>query len=93
MIDKTNSQSVHLTDLLELFATLYILENQDKDKALGKTVSFLHQLIWSFWAERAETVFGSLDLNADEEISKAEFVESCLKDRELRKALGNFYIL
>lgn len=35
LIDKNNSHSIQVTELLELFATLYILEGQDKDKALG----------------------------------------------------------
>ena len=63
LYDSDGSGAISLTEMVTLFACLYQTEGLDKRIAV----------------ERAEAVFGNLDVNGDGDISVEEFVKGCLQ--------------
>ena len=52
-----------MSEMVVLFGSLYQIEGIDKHIAV----------------DRAETLFGNLDINGDGDITEEEFINSCLK--------------
>ena len=73
MYDKDSSGSITIGEMVKVFATLY------KNEGLDETVA----------VERAETVFGNLDINNDGDITEEEFVKGCMDDEEMVKMLSD----
>ena len=67
MYDKDSSGSITIGEMVKVFATLY------KNEGLDETVA----------VERAESVFGNLDINNDGDITEEEFVKGCMEDEEM----------
>ena len=73
MYDKDGSNSIQLSEMVELFGTLYLNEGLEEDLA----------------TERAEKIFSLLDINNDGDITEDEFVKGCLQDEELVELLSD----
>ena len=73
MYDKDGSNSIQLSEMVELFGTLYLNEGLEEDLA----------------TERAEKIFSLLDINNDGDITEDEFVRGCLQDEELVELLSD----
>ena len=73
MYDKDSSGSITIGEMVKVFATLY------KNEGLDETVA----------VERAETVFGNLDINNDGDVTEEEFVKGCMEDEEMVKMLSD----
>lgn len=67
IFDINQSNSLELVELVKLFSTIFILEGVDKDKAVDKAVKS----------------FGYMDINRNGEVSKNEFIKTCLSDKAL----------
>jgi Ca2+-binding EF-hand superfamily protein len=63
MYDKDNSNTIQLSEMVELFGTLYLSEGLEKEAAV----------------ERAIKIFSALDINNDGDITEEEFVRGCLQ--------------
>ena len=63
--------SITVGEIIQVFAALYANEGLDQ----------------KFAVERAESVFGSLDLNHDGDVTEEEFVKVCMEDREMVQLL------
>ena len=55
---------ISLAEIIEIFSTIYILEDEETEKAL----------------EKATQVFWDIDREGNFEISKEEFIEMCRQD-------------
>ena len=73
MYDTDGSNSIQLSEMMELFGTLYISEGLDEELAV----------------ERAQKIFSFLDINNDGDITEDEFVRGCLQDEELVELLSD----
>lgn len=73
MYDKDGSNSIQLSEMMELFGTLYLNEGLEEELA----------------TERAEKIFSMLDVNNDGDITEDEFVRGCLQDEELVELLSD----
>ena len=73
MYDKDGSNSIQLSEMVELFGTLYLNEGLEEDLA----------------TERAEKIFSLLDINNDGDITEDEFVRGCLQDEDLVELLSD----
>ena len=71
MYDKDGSDSIQLGEMVEMFSMLYLCEGLDESLAV----------------ERAEQVFNLLDANNDGDVTEEEFVNGCMDDDDLVKAL------
>ena len=69
--DTDNSGSITIGEIIQVFSALYENEGLDQKYAV----------------ERAETIFGNLDVNHDGDVSEDEFVKVCLEDKEMVKLL------
>ena len=69
--DTDSSGSITVGEIIQVFAALYHNEGLDQ----------------KFAVERAESVFGSLDVNHDGDVTEEEFVKVCMEDREMVKLL------
>ena len=67
------SGSIQLSEMMEVFGTLYLNEGVDEELA----------------TERALKIFGFLDINNDGDVSQEEFIRGCLQDEELVDALSD----
>jgi len=67
MYDKDGSGSIELKEMIEIIGTLYEMEGVSKEAA----------------SERAEKIFGVLDVNSDGELNEDEFIRGCLDDDDL----------
>ena len=65
--DTDNSGSITVGEIIQVFSALYANEGLDQKYAV----------------ERAETIFGNLDVNHDGDVSEDEFVKVCLEDKEM----------
>ena len=70
---KDGSKSIQLSEMMEVFGTLYLNEGVTEELAI----------------DRAQKIFSFLDVNNDGDISEEEFVRGCLQDEELVRALVN----
>ena len=68
LYDSDRSGSISMSEMVVLFGSLYQLEGIDKHIAV----------------DRAETLFGNLDINGDGDITEEEFVNGCLKVTKLK---------
>ena len=66
---------ISATEIVELFSTFYIIEDEDIERAQEKAV----------W------VFADIDKDGDLEISMDEFIEMCKEDDEIIKTLEEVY--
>ena len=73
MYDKDSSGSITIGEMIQVFATLYEHEGLDQKMAV----------------ERAETIFGNLDVNNDGDITELEFVKGCMEDEEMVQLLSD----
>jgi Ca2+-binding EF-hand superfamily protein len=73
MYDKDGSGSITIGEMIQVFATLY--ENEGVDQKMA--------------VDRAEQIFGSLDVNNDGDITEEEFVKGCMEDEEMVKLLSD----
>ena len=73
MYDTDGSNSIQLSEMMELFGTLYISEGLDEELAV----------------ERAQKIFRFLDINNDGDITEDEFVRGCLQDEDLVELLSD----
>ena len=73
MYDKDSSGSIEIGEMIQVFATLYAHEGLDQKMAV----------------ERAETIFGNLDINNDGDITEDEFVKGCMEDEEMVQLLSD----
>ena len=64
-----------MTEIVELFSTLYILEDEDIERAQEKAIG----------------VFTDIDKDGDLEISMEEFIEMCKEDDEIIQTLEEVY--
>ena len=71
LCDTDRSERIQLKDLVGLFGTLYINEGVDK-----------HLVV-----ERSYQIFNTLDTTHDGYVTREEFVQGCLQDKELIKNL------
>ena len=69
--DEDSLGSITVREIIQVFAALYDNEGLDQ----------------KFAVERDESVFGSLDVNHDGDVTEEEFVKVCMKDREMLKLL------
>ena len=65
LLDKTNSGSIELEELVEMFGCLFAHEGLDTRKAV----------------KRATRIFDALDSNNDLSITEEEFVNGCMKEK------------
>ena len=63
LYDADQSGAVSMSEMVILFAGIYQIEGIENRVAV----------------DRAETVFGNLDINGDGDITEEEFVQGCLK--------------
>ena len=63
LYDADQSGAVSMSEMVILFAGIYQLEGIENRAAV----------------DRAEVVFGNLDINGDGDITEEEFVQGCLK--------------
>ena len=63
LYDSDGSGSISMSEMVILFGCLYQTEGLDKQIAV----------------DRAETLFGKLDINGDGDITEDEFVGACLQ--------------
>lgn len=73
MYDKDGSGTIELPEMIEIIGTLYEMEGVSKDAA----------------AERAQKIFGELDVNGDGELDCDEFVKGCMEDADLASLLNS----
>jgi len=73
MYDTDGSNSIQLSEMMEMFGTLYLNEGLDEELAV----------------ERAQKIFSFLDINNDGDITEDEFVRGCLQDEELVALLSD----
>ena len=71
LYDADQSGEVSMSEMVILFAGIYQLEGIENKAAV----------------ERAEVVFGNLDINGDGDITEEEFVQGCLKDEDMVRML------
>ena len=69
--DTDTSGSITVGEIIQVFAALYDNEGLDQ----------------KFAVERAESVFGSLDVNHDGDVTEEEFVKVCMEDRVMVRLL------
>ena len=82
---RNQSNSLELVELVKIFSTIYILEGVDKDKAVGKKPNqfpYWLRLQWPF-LDKAVKTFGYMDINRNGEVSRKEFIKTCLNDKAL----------
>jgi len=73
LYDSDGSGSISMSEMVVLFGCLYQTEGIDKRIAV----------------DRAETLFGNLDINGDGDITEDEFVSACIKDEDMLKILND----
>ena len=66
---------ITLRELIEIFSTIYILEDEEIERAL----------------EKASDVFSNFDVEGDLEISREEFIAMCREDDEIIQTLEEAY--
>ena len=71
--DADSSGSITVGEIIQVFAVLYANEGIDQ----------------KFAVERAESIFGSLDIDHDGDVTEDEFVKVCLEDGEMVKLLSD----
>ena len=71
MYDKDGSGSITMAEMVQVFGTLYQSEGLEHGMAV----------------ERAERIFGALDIDNDGDITEEEFVKGCMADEEMVKVL------
>ena len=72
LCDTDRSSRIQLKEMVGLFGTFYINEGVDKHLAV----------------ERSYQIFNALDITHDGYVTEEEFVQGCLQDRELVRALN-----
>ena len=78
LYDADQSGAVSMSEMVILFAGIYQLEGIENRAAV----------------DRAEVVFGNLDINGDGDITEEEFVQGCLKVVDIKfkeKNQNNIY--
>ena len=90
-INRNQSNSLELFEIVKIFSTLYILEGVDKDKAVGEIIFFSSKTINKIISEKAVKTFRYLDINGNGEISLGEFIKTCSADRALLEDLCQNY--
>ena len=78
LYDADQSGAVSMSEMVILFAGIYQIEGIENRVAV----------------DRAETVFGNLDINGDGDITEEEFVQGCLKvvNLKLDKITSKAYV-
>lgn len=87
-VDVTSTGSVE--DKLRWAFQMYDIDNNGSIdiEELTNIIEAIYQMIGKKLAkEKAREIFEAIDVNHDEKITSEEFINACIKDEELRKAL------
>ena len=81
------AESVELEEMIEIIGTLYEIIGVSK-VGIVLTVKCIIDNVQDTATEHAKTVFSSLDIDGDGELTEDEFVKGCLEDLQLVDTLS-----